>query len=356
MVNNVGTFAQNDLLRRRMIEIQAEVNRLQVQVSSGKKSDAYSGLGGGARLSLNLRATKATTQSFIDANVVTRTRMEQMQNVLGRIKDIASDVRATTLTAISSASLPTATGNAALKAQAQSAIKEIVQLLNTEIDGFHLFAGRITDAAPMTSPGEIGVAGTPLDNAALVAAVSPLGATAASGDTVYDNIVLHLDGNLVGAVPGASPVRYYNGEFNAADDSLIIARVDDDFDLDYGVTGRNDGFNDVLQALYALATADLTAATDGGFRQLATRAAADLAAGFDGVVSEIGALGVKQVQLQDLTTRQHDFLTTLELQIGDVEDVDMAGAISQLTFTQTSLEASFRMVASMRELSLARLL
>jgi len=45
MVSNVGTFAQNDLLRRRMLEIQTDVNRLQVQVSSGKKSDAYSGLG-----------------------------------------------------------------------------------------------------------------------------------------------------------------------------------------------------------------------------------------------------------------------------------------------------------------------
>jgi len=356
MVSNVGTFAQNDLLRRRMLEIQTDVNRLQVQVSSGKKSDAYSGLGDGARLSLNLRATKTTTQTFIDANVVTRTRMEQMQNVLARVKDIAADVRNAALMAISSATVPAANGDAALKAQAQSAIKEITQLLNTEIDGFHLFAGRMTDIAPMVDPGDIGIAGSPLDNAAQAAAVSPLANSVASGDTVYDNVVLHLDGTAVGAVPGSSPVRYYGGEFNAADDSLIVARIDNNFDLDYGVTGRNGAFNDVMQALYALATTDLSTATDAGYRQVATRAAADLASGFDGVISEIGALGVKQSQLQDLTTRHQDFLTTLDLQIGDVEDVDMADAVSRLTFTQNNLEASFKLIAGLRELSLARFL
>ena len=356
MVSNVSTHAQNELLRRRVLEIQTEVNRVQVQVSSGKKSDAYSGLGEGARLSLNLRTTRATTSAFIDGNVVTRTRMDQMQNVLGRVKDIAAEVRNATLFAMSSAALPAQTGSAALKAQAQSAIKEIIQLLNTELDGFHLFAGRETDAAPMTAPGEIGTAGTPLDNVSQVAAVSPLGAAAASGDTVYDNIVLHLDGTAVGPEAGASPARYYTGEFNATDESLIVARIDNDFDLDYGVTGRNDGFNDVLQALYALATSDLSPATDAGYRRLATRAAADLATGFDEIVTEIGALGVKQAQLRDLTIRQQDFITTLDLQIGDVEDVDMADAISRLTFTQNNLEASFRMIASMRELSLARLL
>lgn len=71
---------------------------------------------------------------------------------------------------------------------------------------------------------------------------------------------------------------------------------------------------------------------------------------------EIGELGVKQTQLQELTTRQKDFMTTLDIQIGDVEDVDMAEAISRLTFTQTSLEASYRMLSATRDMSLANFL
>ena len=356
MVQNVGTFAQNELLRARILEIQTESNRLQVQVASGKKGETYSVLKQDARLSLNLRASKATTESFLQANVVTKTRMEQIQTVLDRVKDIAVDMRNSTLSAMSGATLPAAQGNASLKAQAQSALIEISQLLNSEIDGFHLFAGRMTDTAPMTPPGAVGTAGTPLDNAANVVAVSPLTNFAASGDTVYDNVVSHLDGNLVGAVPGASPVRYYGGEFNAADDSLIIARVDNGVDLDYGVTGRNGAIQQVMQAIYALATADLSAATDQGFRQLVARAAGDLKTGFNGTVQAIGELGVKQAQLRDLTTKQQDFVTTLQIQLGAVEDVDMTEAITRLTMTQNNLEASFRMLAGMRDLTLAKLL
>jgi flagellar hook-associated protein 3 FlgL len=356
MVSNIGSFAQNEWMRARLSETQQELNRLQGQVSSGKKSDRYSGLRDDARLSISLRQTRSTTETFVQTNVITRTRMEQTQLVYERIKDIANDVRLGTFPAISSASISAQQGNAALRAQASTALQEVLQLLNTQIDGFYLFAGRRSDAPPMINPGATGIAGTPLANVNAAANVSPLANAAASGDTVYDNIVLHLDGTAVGAVPGASPVRYYAGEYDATAESLITARIDTNADITYGINGRDDAINTIVQALYALSVSELTPSTDLGFRRLATRAADDLKSGFDGLVSEIGELGVKQNQLSELTKRQEDFIVTLDIQLGSVEDVDMAMAISRLTFTQTSLQASYQMVAAMRELSLTRYL
>jgi len=61
-------------------------------------------------------------------------------------------------------------------------------------------------------------------------------------------------------------------------------------------------------------------------------------------------------QIRELTTRQENFLVTLDVQLGGVEDVDMGSAVSRLTFTQTTLEASYRMMAAMRSLSLTNFL
>lgn len=353
MINNVGTFAQNEFMRMRLTETQAEFNNLQGQVSSGKKSQTYSGLREDARLSLSLRITRTSTEAFQQANVVTKTRMEQTQTVFERLKDIANSVRNSAFPVMSSANISPTQGNAALRAQATAALQEVTHLINTHLDGFYLFAGRMADAPPMADPGSPTLPGTPLANVTSAAGVTPLDSTAASGDAAYDNIVAHLDGTAVGAISGAIPVRYYSGEYSATSEALIVARVESGFDITYGINGRDNSVNKIMQALYALSVGDLTPSTDAGYRQMATRAVADLQDGFDGVIEEIGELGVKQTQLQELATRQKDFMTTLDIQIGDVEDVDMAEAISRLTFTQTSLEASYRMLSASRDMSLA---
>jgi flagellar hook-associated protein 3 FlgL len=356
MAGNIGTYAANEQMRTRMLQTQQELTRLQGQVASGKKSPTYSGLREDARLSLSLRQSRMTTETFLQANVINNTRMEQTQLVYERIKDIANEVRIATFPAMSQANISAEQGNAALKAHASAALQEVLQLLNTQIDGFHLFAGRRTDAPPMLDPGEITVAGTPLSNVNAVAGVSPLADIPATGDTVYDNIVQHLDGTVVGVVPGAVPVRYYSGEYSATEESLIATRVDTSTELVYGITGRDNSVNAIVQALYALSVTDLTPATDTGFRQLAGRAAEDLQIGFKGMVEEIGELGVKMTQMREMTKRQEDFIVTLDVQLGNVEDVDMGTAISRLTFTQTTLEASYRMMASARSLSLTNFL
>ena len=356
MVTSIGTFAQNEVLRRRILDTQTEFNRLQVQVSSGKRGANYSSLGENARLSLSLQQSKTVTQTFIQANITSEIRMEQMQSVLERIKTLSNDVRNAALPAIGAATIPAANGNAALKAQANGALLEIAQLLNTQIDGFYLFGGRQSDAPPMVEPGSTGTAGTPLANVSAVAAVAPLANNGASGDTLYDNIVAHLDGTTVGAQPGATPVRYYDGEYSATVESLLITRIDTNTDITYGITGRDDSVNTIMQSLYALSVVDLNPANEAGYRQVINRVIRDLKDGFDGVIEEIGDLGVKQLQLQETTIRQNDFITALDMQIGNVEDVDMSSALSSLTATQTSLEASYRMLTLMRDMTLVKYL
>src|SRR5882724_8213794 len=176
---NVSTLTQNEFLRSRILELQNRMIDTQAQVSSGKKSQVYSGLGFDAPTSVNLNNAKATTDTYLKTISTTKMRTATIAQVLDRITDIASEMRASALQAMTPGGLPTPTGNAAIKAQATARLKEVTSLLNTQIDGVYLFGGRATNAAPMTAVGDIGTVGTPLDNAAALNAGTPLNTTTA---------------------------------------------------------------------------------------------------------------------------------------------------------------------------------
>jgi flagellar hook-associated protein 3 FlgL len=71
---------------------------------------------------------------------------------------------------------------------------------------------------------------------------------------------------------------------------------------------------------------------------------------------ERGALGVAEQRLEALKQRHLDTVVVLKAQVGKVEDVDLAEVSSRLQLLQTQLEMSYRLIAGLRDLSLARYL
>ncbi|HEX2113831.1 MAG TPA: flagellin, partial [Alphaproteobacteria bacterium] len=172
---------------------------------------------------------------------------------------------------------------------------------------------------------------------------APLTAGVANGEAV----------NFVGTVDENAPTFYYQGDLTGAQ---VSARIDDGFDLQYGMRGDDRSFATVMGALYALATSDLTTSTDAGYRELARMAMNDLDDGFDQIQEQIGILGVRQNTIEQTETRHADFLITLQKQIVDVEDVDAADALTRLSLLQTNLEASFKLISTTSDLSLIKFL
>ena len=411
---NIATATQNNILRARILEIQNEMMRAQNQVSTGKKTDVYSGLRTEARTSISLNNTKATVETYKQTIAMTKARMDTMETVYKRISDIVVEVRNTTLQVIGAEATATGSASAALKSLAENRLAEIASLLNSAVDGRHLFGGIDLTTPPMIEPGEVGSAGTPLDD---VATGSPvLANTALSGAERYVAIAGAKDtatgplaigatvipvagppagvqvgmdvrfeghataytvaaigpGNqitlsapltaavaageevgFVGMVDENDPTFYYQGDLSAAQ---VFARIDNSFDLEYGVRGDNPAFATIMGALYALATSDLTTTSDAGYRQLGRLAMNDLDAGFDELQEQLGILGVKQSTMEQTNSRHTDFLIVLQQQIVDVEDVDPADAISRFTLLESNLEASFRLLSSTRDLSLVNFL
>ncbi|MBI3710898.1 MAG: hypothetical protein HY246_24900 [Proteobacteria bacterium] len=349
MVLNVSTAASNDFLRLQIADAQQQIFRAQSQVSSGKKSDVYSGLRSDARRSISLNDAKLGTDTFLDTISTVKIRTDTMQSVMQRVQDIAVEMRDAAIQASNPADLSAQQGSGATKALAQSRLAEVIGLLNTQVEGVFLFSGRNTATAPMTAAGQIGTAGTPLDDVALLNGGSPLNNTTASGTTRYAAIVTQL-----GAPGGGNGPYYYQGESGSS--QQLSARIDVGFDLSYGIPGDAAGFRSLLQGIYSLATTDLTPATEAGYRQVASLARDDFATSITQINTDMAGLGVKQATLDDVATRQKAFSGVLQTQIGNIEDVDMPQAISLLTTLQASLQASFQMLSSVKNLTLANYL
>ena len=407
---SIATATQNAIIRARILEIQTEMQRTQVQIATGKKTDVYSGLRTEARTSISLNNTKASIETYKQTIAMTKARMETMQAALGRITDIAVEVRNVALQVRGAEATPTGSASAALKSLAENRLKEIATLLNTEVDGRHLFSGLRVATQPMIDPGKIGTVGTPLDTVATTApalannvaagqaryvdiagakntasagvaaggtviplSTAPAGvqvgqqvrfaghatvytiaAVGASNVTLSAGLTAGIAANegvsFIGTVDENAPGFYYQGDLGA---QQVSARIDDGYDLEYGMRGDHPAFATIMGALYALATSDLTTANDAGYRELARLAMNDLDNGFDELQEQIGVLGVRQDTIEQTETRHTDFLVILAGQIVNVEDVDAADAMTRLTLLQTNLESSFRLIAGTRELSLS---
>ena len=130
-------------------------------------------------------------------------------------------------------------------------------------------------------------------------------------------------------------------------------QIDNGQSLQYGIRANDPAFQTVLGAIFALATTNLNTTTQAGFREIASRAAADLQTGGHAITTLASNLGVKQNTLTTTQTRQQNFITTLQSQLSNLNDVNMAEAVSQLTQTQTQLQASFQLLSTMKNLTLA---
>jgi flagellar hook-associated protein 3 FlgL len=71
---------------------------------------------------------------------------------------------------------------------------------------------------------------------------------------------------------------------------------------------------------------------------------------------ERGALGVAEQRLATVKERHADVTVVLKTRISGVEDVDMAEVAARLQLLQTQLEMSYRLIASLRDMNLARFL
>jgi flagellar hook-associated protein 3 FlgL len=345
MTSDIATVTRGEFLRTRILDIQSQLTELQTQVATGKKTDKLSSYGTDTRSLLNLRLARDSTNTYMATIKQTQGRMDLTQKVLGRIYDLANQVKNSIATVNNPQAQGSGPSSIPLKTLALNAIREISDLLNEAPDGRYLFAGYSASTPPMIQPGDASQPASPLGQVNTLSQVTyPLDTTTASGDTLYAGITSFF----------ATNSNYYQGDTTAG--SRVTVRVDVGVDIAYGVRGDDPAIRTIMQAMYALATNDLSTTTEGGWNRLASLASMDLAAGVKQLAQVQGDLSQKQTTVNDIATRHASFSVALQTQIGDIENVDPADAIQRITLLQTQLQASYQLISNLRDLSITNYL
>jgi flagellar hook-associated protein 3 FlgL len=325
----VTNLIQNTQITNSIQTMQQQISMLQRQIGSGKKADRFSGLGVDARASIQLRAQVEQINAYRFNITATERRAVAMDTALRQVGDIANSIRDEILKATDGQE-PDMT---LLNRLARDALDQVNRLLNSSIDGRHLFSGVAIDTAPMLDP----AANLAFTDGELA------GYTPANVATKLTNIQAQF----------TTVTNYYAGDTGA---QRISSLIDDGISISYDVRADDPAFQSLMAGLHIMAELDYDPTQADTATDIMLAAADFLKLGFNGVNDAVAILGSQRQLLTQASTRHDETETVLQTQVGDIEDVDVAAKITQLLALQTQLQSSFNVIGSLRSLNLAQFL
>jgi flagellar hook-associated protein 3 FlgL len=301
-MTRVASFAQSELLLASSLKRQASLFEAQSQVSSGKKSRTYAGYSPRVSALTGARAAQATADSHVRVNKQLTTRLDVTDQQLTRLLESAQSVKQSVQTAL-------ANNQASGFATGLDAdLKIAVSALNTEFDGQYLFAGARGSQPPV--------------KVQQLSDLLPL----ASGQAAFRN-----------------------------DTIKSSVQVSDGVDLQFGQLA-DEIAAPLMESLRRLAQLNNATPVNGVLstsQQTALQSELSaLTAAISNIQGQQSALGIASNQVSKYTTAAQNRSDDLKGFVSDIEDVNLAEAISRLNSDRTALEASYKVTADLSRLSL----
>ncbi|MFZ5609679.1 MAG: hypothetical protein ACOY99_08715 [Pseudomonadota bacterium] len=307
-MTRVASFAQSQALLQGILNNQSRIFEAQKQVNTGKKTDEFRGIASQTSTLVGAKSLLARTQSYLNAGAEADRTISAYDVQLNFILENARNLRQTVLEAISNNE---AVGFGGILGDA---FNLITSALNTKVGGKFLFSGSRSDQPAVNT-------------------------------TTLSDLI---------ALPTASDA-FDNDQLKAS------TRVTDGFDLSYGVLAEDIG-SGLFASIKRLA--EFNAGPGGPIDGALTAAQRTFLEGelqqLDGAIQTaqnqqvLNGLNAKKLgEVLDLQRGQTAFL---EVFVADIEDVDIAEAITRLNNDRTALEASYRVVGSVSRLSLVQFL
>lgn len=305
-MTRVASYSHNQSLVQGMLRNQADVYKSQMQVNTGKKAQDYKGIAPQASTVVTARAAMTRVQAYQDTAGEIGQTLAMIDLQTGAMLDAAESLKQSVLDAL-------ALGDGqGFEEILESNFQMIVSALNTKIGNSYLFGGGQTSEKPFT-----------------VTSLDDLAALVNAGDAFTN------------------------------DKTKASVRLTDTFTMQYGVVADEVAgpIMDVIKALK-----EFNDGPDGPINGPLTPTQVTF---LEGKLDEINtavqgmravqtANGLRQSQMKDVNeqlTLQADYF---ELFVSDIEDVDMAEAISRLTADQAALEVSYKVVSLISQLNLAK--
>lgn len=305
--STIANLAQETKLLKRIFDTQKQILETQNQISTQKVAERYWQIAPDANRLVNLKSAQKRMDRFLLNNQQVVQRLQTMETHTSQIFDIATDFRTLLISALNTDNNAT---NIAINTEATNRLQMVSGLLNVDIEGRYLFSGTKTDTPPIDL------------NDPNFPAPPP-------------------------AYPSLADTDYYQGN-----DATLTAHADDDLDVTYGVRANASGFEKLIRSL-RLAQTTVTSPLDRTRLEEALRLAEEAVNEIPDIRTGIGA-SIKTLELAN--TIHTDALLKAQGTVGDIENVDVAAAMTKLSNDQLHLEASFMVLARLSSLSLLNFL
>src|SRR5215813_13369528 len=138
-ISSVGS--RSSLTVQSLVDMRTQLDELQRQLASGKKSTTYAGLGVDRGFTVGLRSQASSLKAFGDTITQVDFRLKVAQSALQRIGDISDQVRSSAVLGANVVS----NGSTIAQSMAYSEVNELLSLFNTQAGDRYLFAGRAID-------------------------------------------------------------------------------------------------------------------------------------------------------------------------------------------------------------------
>lgn len=305
----IGTLAQSMRTLQFLQQTQSQTRDVEAQIATGLKSQSFAGIPTDAARLVNLGASKAHHQAFIDSIDVLDTRLKTMDLVASKVQDLAAQF---------SEKLPNSafdTAGPSIQQIAQQLLVEVGAFLNTRDGSRYIFAGDKTAVPP------------------------------------FDGSGLPSPGDLATSVGSAPPGGYYQG-----DGGIAQAAIDDGVTLKYGVTGDNPAFEQIVRVLNFFATSGPLDQNDPADTANVAKAAQLINDSLGKLQQVRGIVSLQSAQLGTTRKTHQDVINLVQTDVAGIVKADPAEAISRLNTLQVQLQASFQTVSVLQSLSLANYL
>ncbi len=345
---NFGTI--NNVLHNAALTNQSIAN-LTAQSSSGLISSDYAGLGAGAAPALDL-TTQLAENAAGQANAASAATTSQVaQTVLGQLQTLVSGIASQLL----SAAPGYQAGLSVLSANARADLVQVGELLNTKVGNTYVFAGQDSRNPPVPDPANIGtsafataiqaaLANLPTGTAATVQA--QLLAAGAPGATSPFSATLEATNALATADLSGQTVQL----------GLLADRNSDGVSVGTGTTSTGSYTRDILVGLATLAGLGTASPSDPNVQALLGLTHTTLSQANDALNTDIGGLGSRQQVITGAQSELTATATALTTQLGNVQDANPAQVATQLSQAENQLQASYKIIAELQQLTLAKFL
>ena len=303
-MERVATLMHSSAMLAELQRTQRSMFDAQTQVSTGKRINEFSDSPADLGALMAARGADARTADFLASAKAIRTRLDLQDTHIDELASVTADMKQSILDAVANAS------GAGLKAELEGVFGRMVSILNSQIDGKYIYGGTRQDVPPVT-----------------VGSLAELVALPTTADAFQNNAVA-----ATGRVDNSQTITF--GQFADKLGGPAFDMLRQIMSYDAGPNGPFANNMTETQSSYL------------------TSLVPQLTSMNDGVNNFLAANGVAYQVAKEAVERHSDARAPLAAMISDIEDVDMAEAVTKLNNAQIALQASAKSYAAVQGLSL----